>query len=85
MSRITTRDVESKVLSELAQSVKIKSSVRNVPPKVVKTKNFIHEMSQRDKILLCEVLEDIHENDKEFWKRLAEGMKLSGDQIQVCV
>lgn len=82
MSRLTTRDVESKVLSELAQTAKKKNLVKDGNKS--KTKKLkIYEMSHRDRNLLCRVLEEIHENDPEFWKRFAECMGLSGEKIQV--
>lgn len=81
MSRLTTRDVESKVLSDLAQASKNKILDNDIK---VRSKRFkIHELSHRDNNLLCRELEEVLETDPEFWKKLAEHMGLSTNKIQV--
>lgn len=74
--------MESKVLSELAQSAKNENLSKAV---IIKPKkNKIHGIPCSERYLLYRILDDTHEKDPEFWKKLAEYMGLSVEKIQVC-
>lgn len=81
MSRVTTRDMESKALSDLAaESINV-NSVTNGARKRFK----IYEISHRDNNLLCRELDGVQDGDPEFWKDLAKEMGLSATKIKVCM
>lgn len=75
MSQLTTRDIESRLHSEIEQCHEKKS-------KIVRKKK-VYDIPYNLKINLRNILEDFHEQDKEFWKDLGRNMGLDATRIQV--
>ncbi|XP_063709830.1 serine/threonine-protein kinase pelle [Culicoides brevitarsis] len=82
MSRLTTRNVESKVMSELAEAAKLQNtdseSTKTAPVK----KYRVHQLPYYIHQTLCRQLEEVNERDPDFWKRFAEICGLNSTKIQ---